>query len=369
MYAPHGMTWGWSWGWVRNRRRHHDHHHCHQVWPYARSEAEISANYRLGVDTESVGSANLPNFYLSFDDVSPACPISFTPGSCLVNRGSGPETPLLGKIPMLKQIMDFGTIKAPPTTPRLYPSGAPVTAQGQPVVQHLNCNGTALVTLRSYDPDDEPLNTSLLTAPSHGRLVDVVSGREILVGDLISRPVANTDQDQDQGEGAQVIYIAFTFEKNRDATGLNDTFSYAVTDGGDPVSARVFIRPYMFPEPTDSLLELDQDSMAWTALGEIGYDNKRLDVVITALPARGVLYHAAFPASLQPSYALLVSDESDPLLVPIELGAAVNDVRGVVQYFPGANEFDEQGYANFSYSFRDKAPGKVVGRGQEEVGH
>ena len=177
---------------------------------------------------------------------------------------------------MLKQIMDFGAIKAPPTTPRLYPSGAPVTAQGQPVVQHLNCNGTALVTLRSYDPDDEPLNTSLLTAPSHGRLVDVVSGREILVGDLISRPVANTDQDQDQGEGAQVIYIAFTFEKNRDATGLNDTFSYAVTDGGDPVSARAFIRPYMFPEPTDSLLELDQDSMAWTALGEIGYDNKRL---------------------------------------------------------------------------------------------
>ena len=103
-----------------------------------------------------------------------------------------------------------------------------------------------------------------------------MSGREIFVGDLISRPVANTDQDQDQGEGAQVLYIAFTFETNRDATGLNDTFSYAVTDGGDPVSAGVFIRPYMFPEPTDSLLEMDQDSMAWTALGEIGYDNKRL---------------------------------------------------------------------------------------------
>ena len=40
-------------------------------------------------------------------------------------------------------------------------------------------------------------------------------------------------------------------------------------------------------------LEVDEDGMAYEVLGMMGYDNKRLDVVITAVPERGVSLHVA----------------------------------------------------------------------------
>ena len=62
------------------------------------------------------------------------------------------------------------------------------------------------------------------------------------------------------------------------------------------------------------------------SLGVLDFDNDRLEVVITAVPERGTLYHATD-------------------LVPIlDVGTVVNNVKGVVQFFAAPDEFGKGEY-------------------------
>ena len=80
-----------------------------------------------------------------------------------------------------------------------------------------------LVTLRAYDPDGDPLNTTLHAAPTCGAIFDLF-GRQILEGELINDGGANAD-------GVQVMYVLDeAYSPTEDAY---DNFSYAVTDGGE----------------------------------------------------------------------------------------------------------------------------------------
>ena len=151
-----------------------------------------------------------------------------------------------------------------------YPSYAPIVSNGEPVVVLLNCNGTSFIKLPSYDPDGDLLNTTLGTLPEHGHVFDM-HGKQLFPGDLVSdKEVLYKTSAQSQGLSSR------------------DNFTYIVTDGGDPVTASVIVEPYSLPEPTDRVIEMDEDGMAYEVLGMMGYDNKRLNVVITAIPERGV---------------------------------------------------------------------------------
>ena len=63
------------------------------------------------------------------------------------------------------------------------------------------------------------------------------------------------------------------------------------------------------------------DGMASFSLGVLGYDNRRLDVVIQSLPERGSLFHASFGSSTVATYIDLVADATDPGLEQIDQGA------------------------------------------------
>ena len=100
----------------------------------------------------------------------------------------------------------------------------------------LGWDSTVTVVLRSYDPDGDRLTTTLNKTPSYGQIFDL-QGERLYPGDVVE--VVN--------ETAQIVYV----QDSADGSTLRDNFTYAVTDGGDPVTASVVIEPYALPEPTD----------------------------------------------------------------------------------------------------------------------
>ena len=150
-----------------------------------------------------------------------------------------------------------------------------------------------------------------------------------------------------------------------------DHFTYMVSDGGHTnVSATVLVKPYSLPAPNDRTVELDEDGMAWVSLALPGYDLTMLEVVVITPPERGELYHAGLVEAsdssdnmddAHASYSDLPTLKSDPLLSAVDQrispGDVVNNLRGVVQFFPFPDEFEPNHYTNFTYVLQDRASG------------
>ena len=81
-----------------------------------------------------------------------------------------------------------------------------------------------------------------------------------------------------------------------------DTFTYSISDGGDPVSATVVLERYSIPSAGDQSFTFVEDTLSYIpglAEAYVTSGSKRtanMRVVIETLPARGTLFQACFEA-------------------------------------------------------------------------
>jgi hypothetical protein len=195
-----------------------------------------------------------------------------------------------------------------PAVPWVLPSTAPVVRVGAPVVV-LIVNGLNLVALASHDPDGDALLTTIISLPRNGTLVDA-RGAVVANGTVID--------DTARRHSQRVWYVphAAAFA---DGSWSQDTFEYAVSDGGAAHSVGlVELMRHRLPTPQQRALRLNEDSLATLALARPyvasrSKTTRNVRVRITRLPPRGTLYQACFAANGDGTYASVCSyDDPQP---------------------------------------------------------
>ena len=306
-----------------------------RFWPGVRSADEIRSNWRLTIEADSDAQ---PNLYWRLNDEPTTC-VADSSKLCVYDHGSGEhQGGMIASIPRLEQTMYFTDVGLTrlPTMPRRYPSKAPVVSKGDPVVATLTGNGTQIIELPAHDPLSRNLTTSLTNEPRHGFVYDV-SGALLSVGATI------VDPDRVGRAGVRVVYVSAAGAAEGEVVGTADNFTYTVAaneggSGGASGSAPVLILPFEIPTPSDLEFEMDEDVMLSIPLAIPDWALSMWEVVISAIPPRGRLYHAAFKTNFDEYVKNLVADnrgdEAANLVQIEESGTAVDNLRGLVQFWP-----------------------------------
>jgi hypothetical protein len=197
------------------------------------------------------------------------------------------------------------------------PSTAPVVGNG-PVVSII-VDGNNIVTLGSFDPEDDDLTTRILSAPASGTLIDAEGN--ILTG-------GSTVHDAARKQNKRVWYTPTAFD-----SWTGDVFTYDVSDGGSPVRADVMLERYSIPAPSNRSMMVLEDALGYQMVGApyITSKNKttaNLRVRITELPARGTLYQACFAEGSDNTYTSLCSAGSGTPENITAVGTMLTNSRG-----------------------------------------
>ncbi|KAL1507311.1 hypothetical protein AB1Y20_008157 [Prymnesium parvum] len=307
-----------------------------RVWESIRTDEQIRASYRLA----TVADEDL-SFYWRFDSPPPES------GVALDHSGKGRDG-LVGRLPTLENLMVYVTQKPPqiPVAPTKLPSAAPVVGDA-PVVTVI-VNGSNEISLSSFDPEDDDLATTIVTMPSHGALFDA-NGTALLAGMTVN--------DGARRQSKRVWYHTAEF-----SNWTGDSFTYAVSDGGEPVTGTVVLERYHIQPPPDRQLVAPEDELSFIVLGQpyITSQSKRLAnlrVRILSLPSRGTLYHACFQNSIEQYSSMCTSAEEAQ---PVTAGSLLNNSRGIVMFRGDLNTFDAELYASFRYQLVDPEDDTLV---------
>ena len=244
---------------------------------------------------------------------------------------------LIGDMPTIKNVMQYATDRGilAPDAPEYMVSSAPVVGGGM-VVFPCTCSSgsaSAIIKLPAEDPDGDTVTITIASVPSSGSLA-TSDGTALSAGDTVT-------------EGSVVYTQSATFS-------TSDNFTYTASDGINSATAIVTIVNDDIATADDVTVSVDEDELKPIILGKSSNNNEYLEVVITALPAKGTLYQAAFQADVTAAYDSMIADTSDASLVAITAtGTTLTDARGIVLYAPEANEFMSSGYSTFSYKYVD----------------
>ena len=301
-----------------------------RVWGAVRSDEQLRESFLQGA-----ASAD-PDLHLSWQfDVPGLTQNMLVPDSSGNNRLG-----MVGALPTVKNELEYSTGRPlqVPAAPMQLPSTAGGVSDGPVVVNVLS--GENVLTLRSYDPDGDDLLTTIVSAPSSGRLVDVAGSVELSSGSIVLDTNATANK--------RVIY--FTPD---DATWVGDNFTYSVSDGGHPYLARVVLVRHQIPPAVERNYSFGEDELSYMVLGaphvtSVTRRSAYLRVVITSLPARGTLYQACFDANTAKTYtALCKGSNPSPILAADTL---LDNERGIVMFRPHRDEFSvDDHYTSFSY--------------------
>jgi hypothetical protein len=347
------------------------------VWQKMRTDAEIAAGYRAAVANRSG-----LNFYWPFDEAGAA------PEYAVDASGNGRDGHV-GHLSTTTDLMTYLTSNAmpsqPPRRPTRLPSTAPVVGDA-PVVAVV-VDSSNLVTLGSFDPEDDDLVTTITRAPAFGSLVDS-AGATLTAGQVVL--------DATRRQSKRVWYVPSSF-----GGWVGDNFTYSVSDGGPDANASVVLERYAMPQPSNKTLTVNEDSATYIPMAQpyIASRSKNLTnlrVRITSLPARGTLYQIAPQDSTQGLYSLYSGSDASALAItaagtvltswrgelssgsrpypqqvnvrrpPVVCSCSLRPVRrplrhsGLAVFRPATNTFDASRYTSFRYQFVDPDDDSLV---------
>ena len=290
-----------------------------RVWETIRTDDEILTSFNSGM---AAANASELNFYWRFDDDA------VQGGRCSDSSGNNRHG-TYGAVVTIENQLQFSTGRPSqvPAMPAQLPSTAAFVGSGPVVVSVVA--GSNTVTLLSFDPDSDTLQTRITALPTNGVLT-TLPGSALALGDVVT--------DSGRRENLRVLYTPSTF-----ATWSSDWFTYSVNDGGGEVSATVELIRFQLPSPRNISWSIKEDELSYKALARAHVSSVRkvtqmTKVVITSLPQRGRLYQACFEGgSTYPSICTTAS--STPRVAIDAPGTALSDSRGVFLYQPDPNEF------------------------------
>ena len=265
-------------------------------------------------------------------------------GSTAIDSSGNGRHGTIGNMATTENQLQYSTGRASqvPGDPVRLPSTAPTVEVGVPTV-YLTVSGANEIELRSSDPDNDDLLTTISSLPTSGTITTMAGG---------ALAVDSNITDGSRTNNKRVIYTPTNF-----ATFVSDSFTYKVSDGGVWVQATIQLDKYTVPAPSAKSYSFNEDVLSTMVLGKAYVSATRkytqnMNVVITSLPARGTLYQACFRAGGDGLYTALCDASSTNKVAITTVPTTVSNSRGIIMFQPASNEFGAT-YASFDYKYVD----------------